>query len=219
MPSEITLHNMDCMEALRQMPDKFFDLAIVDPPYGIGDFNQTASKKVHKKIEWNDDIPGPEYFEQLERVSKNKIIWGAEYYAKYINDLGRLVHDKTGGGRRKHLKEFSDCDIASHSFGVNIKIWHYIWQGNVQGGVVNWQNDGIDGRIHPCQKPVGLYQWCLTEYAKPGNKILDTHIGSGSLALACYDMGFDLTGYEKDKDHYDAAVKRLENHKKQLTFI
>lgn len=217
--SEIKLYNQDCMAAMREMPDKAFDLAIVDPPYGIGDFNQTRSRKIHKKIEWNDSIPTQEYFYELKRVSKNRVIWGVNYYAKFVDDVGRLIHDKTGGGRRKGLPELSDCDLASHSFGVNMKIFHYLWQGNVQGENINWKNEGLDKRIHPCQKPLQLYKWILERYAKQGNKILDTHLGSGSIAIACYDMGYDLTGYEIDKDYYDAAVKRLENHKKQLTFI
>lgn len=201
------------------MPDKCFDLAIVDPPYGIGNFNQALSRKIHKKIEWNNDIPKEEYFKQLKRVSKNRIIWGANYYAKFVDDVGRIIHDKTGGGHKKTFHELSDCDLASHSFGVNMKIWHYVWQGNVQGEGINWKNEGPNRRIHPCQKPIDLYAWLLKNYAKDGDKILDTHLGSGSIAIACYDMGFDLTGYEIDKEYFDAAVKRLENHKKQLTFI
>lgn len=216
---KVELYNMDCMEAMKEMPDKSFDLAIVDPPYGIGDFNQKRSREIHKKITWNKDIPTEEYFRELKRVSKNRIIWGCNYYAKHIDDVGRLIHDKTGGGRRKQLYELSDCDLASHSFGVNMKIFHYQWMGNVQGETVNWKNDGADARIHPCQKPIQLYKWILLNYAPPQAKILDTHLGSGSIAIACYDMGFDLTGYEIDKDYYDAAVKRLDNHKKQLTFI
>ena len=220
MSSNIQLFNQDCMVAMKEMPDKAFDLAIVDPPYGIGDFRQTKSKKHHKDITWNDHTPTEEYFKQLERVTKNRIIWGIPYYAKYVNDVGRIVHDKTGGGRRLMPTEFSDCDIASHSFGVNMRIFHYVHVGNVSGPPdhisINWDNSN---RIHPCQKPIFLYQWCLKRYAKPGDKILDTHLGSGSIAIACYDMGHDLVGYEIDKDYFEAAQKRLENHKKQLTLF
>lgn len=217
MANEIKIYNRDCVEAMKEMPDKAFDLAIVDPPYGIGDFNQSRSREMHKDITWNNAIPTEEYFRELKRVSKHRIIWGVNYFAKYVDDVGRLIHDKTGGGRRKGLKELSDCDLASHSFGVNMKIWHYVWQGNVQGNTVNWKNKGLNGRIHPCQKPVGLYKWILKNYAKPGNTILDTHLGSGSIAIACNDMGFDLTAFELDAEYCAAAVKRLENHKKQIT--
>ncbi len=122
---------------------------------------------------------------------------------------------KTCGGKRKQLYELSDADIASHSFGVNMKIFHYTWMGNVQGSSVNWKNNGIDKRIHPCQKPVELYKWILKNYAKEGDKILDTHLGSGSIAIACWDLKYDLEAYEIDADYYKAAKKRFDSHIKQ----
>lgn len=204
------VYNQDCMEGMKAFPDKFFDLAIVDPPYGIGDFNQTKSRKIHKKIEWNDEIPTREYFAELKRVSKNRIIFGSEYYAKFIDDKGRIIHDKTGGGLRKGLVELSDVDIASHSFGINHKIFHYLWQGNVQGNTINWNNTGPDARVHPCQKPLSLYQWILEKYAKPGNKILDTHLGSQSSRIAAYKLGFDFWGYEIDEDYFKQGCERFE---------
>ena len=106
----------------------------------------------------------------MYRVSKNRIIWGANYYGKNVHDVWRVIHDKTDGGRQPQVKELSDADIASHSFGVNIKIFRYAWQGNVQGGKINWKNTGIDARQHPCQKPVCLYEWLLTKYAKPDQR-------------------------------------------------
>jgi site-specific DNA-methyltransferase (adenine-specific) len=204
--------NEDNMLLMAGYPDKYFDLAIVDPPYGIGDFRNTLAKKHHKKIDWNNEIPKKEYFDELKRVSKNQIIWGANYYSKYIDSVGRIVHDKTGGGKRKSPSGLSDCDIASHSFGVNMKIFHYTSIGNVIGNVVDWENNL---RWHPCQKPIVLYKWLLDRYAKQGDKILDTHLGSGSIAIACHDYGFDLTACELDKEYFDQAIKRINNHMAQ----
>lgn len=209
------VYNEDCMIGMSRYPDKYFDLAIVDPPYGIGDFNQSASRKLHKKIEWNNAIPTQEYFDELARVSKNRIIWGVNYYAKYINDVGRLIHDKVAN-TGKQLHELSDADIASHSFGVNIKMFRYGWRGNVQGNSINWKNEGLQKRIHPCQKPIQLYNWIIENYCKPGNIILDTHLGSGSCRIACDMMGYDFVGFEIDKDYYEAQEKRFKDYKSQL---
>ena len=151
----MNITNEDNMLLMARYPDNYFDLAIVDPPYGIGDFRNTLAKKHHKKIDWNNEIPKKEYFDELKRVSKNQIIWGANYYSKYIDSVGRIVHDKTGGGKRKSPSGLSDCDIASHSFGVNMKIFHYTSIGNVIGNVVDWENNL---RWHPCQKPIELYK-------------------------------------------------------------
>ena len=200
------------MEAMKHMEDNQFDLAIVDPPYGIGDFRNTKSLKHHKKIDWNNNIPDSNYFKELKRISKNRIIFGVNYYGKHVNDVGRIVHDKTGGGKRNAPKGLSDCDIASHSFGVNMKICHYTSIGNVIGNKIDWENQM---RWHPCQKPISLYEWLLINYAKEGDTILDTHLGSGSIAIACHNLGFDLTGYEIDKEYFEAAKKRIEQHKQQ----
>ena len=206
------IYNQDCLEAMQEMKDNQFDLAIVDPPYGIGDFRNTKSLKHHKKIDWNNNIPDSNYFKELKRISKNRIIFGVNYYGKHVNDVGRIVHDKTGGGKRNAPKGLSDCDIASHSFGVNMKICHYTSIGNVIGNKIDWENQM---RWHPCQKPISLYEWLLINYAKEGDKILDTHLGSGSIAIACHNLGFDLTGYEIDKEYFEAAKKRIEQHKQQ----
>jgi len=208
----------DCMDIMKDIPDKYFELAIVDPPYGIGDFNQTKSKKFHKKIEWNNEIPTEEYFKELYRISKNRIIWGANYYGKYIIETGRIIHDKCSANSPQ-LKELSDADIASHSFGVNIKMFRYIWRGNVQGDSINWKNTGIDARCHPCQKPVALYRWLLQNYAKPGDKIIDTHSGSGSLACACHLEKFDFLAIEKDDDYFKSSVERLDTLRSQGTLF
>ena len=200
------------MELMKRYEDNYFDLAIVDPPYGIGDFRSTKSKKIHKKINWNDKIPTKKYFKELTRVSKNQIIWGANYYQENIKSVGRIVHDKTGGGKKIIPHTMSEGDIASHSFGVTIKVFHYVNNGNVIGNKIDWNNEM---RWHPCQKPIALYEWLLMNYAKEGDKILDTHLGSGSIAIACHNLGFELTACEIDKDYYNASIKRIKNHKLQ----
>jgi len=217
----LDLRRMDCMDLMRDAPDNHWDLAIVDPPYGIGDFRQTLGKHCHREIKWNDRIPEKEYFEQLNRVSRNRIIWGVNYYTDFVKDVGRIVHDKTGGGLRENIKQLSDVDLASHSFGVNMKLFRYLWQGNMQGknknGKAHWNSDnsGPDARVHPCQKPIALYKWLLQNYAKPGNRILDTHMGSGSIAIACHYMGFHLTATELDEDYFTAAVERIKRETAQ----
>lgn len=214
MKSEV--YNEDCMIGMSRYPDKYFDLAVVDPPYGIGDFNQSASRKMHKKIDWNNDIPTEKYFDELYRVSKHQIIWGANYYAKHIRSVGRLIHDKCAN-TGKQLKELSDADIASHSFGVNIKIFRYGWRGNVQGNTINWDNIGQDRRIHPCQKPIALYDWIYKNYLPQGGKVIDTHLGSGSNRIAADKAGnIDFYGWELDTDYYKAQEKRWSDFKKQL---
>lgn len=218
MPSKIKLFNQDCMEAMKEMPDKAFDLAIVDPPYGIGDIVRSNSR-FHKEKGWNRISPNKKYFKELFRVSKNQVIWGANYYVGINLPVGRIIHDKMDAGRNVQFPNYSEADIAAHSFDRLIKIFRYTWKGNCQGNDINWDNSGIDRRIHPTQKPVALYKWIINKYATPNSRILDTHLGSGSIAVACYDLGFELTGFEIDKDYYEAAVKRLENHKRQLTFI
>lgn len=212
MPSQITLYNEDCLPAMRKMKDKQFDLALVDPPYGIGDFtNSTLSykrnvtvSKFNGNVKWNNKIPNEEYFNELCRVSINQIIWGANYYNCFPKNGAGIVWYK----HTKH-PNYSDCEIASYSKGVRVAYISLEWYSLNRKEIT----------IHPCQKPAELYKWLLKNYAKPNDKILDTHLGSGSIAIACHDMGFDLTGYEIDKDYYDAAVNRLENHKKQLTLF
>ncbi len=207
-----TIHNMDCMDFMKGCKDNQFDLAIVDPPYGIGCVNQKKSRDFHGgKIKWNDNAPTKEYFDELYRISKNQIIWGCNYYTKHIKDVGRIVHDKTNGGKTKIFKELSDVDLASHSFGVNMKLFIYGWAGNMQGQKMNTKNIGLDARIHPTQKPVALYEWLLSNYAKEGDSILDTHLGSGSIAISTNKHGFDLTACELDEDYFKAACERIRN--------
>ncbi len=198
---------------MREMEDNEFDLAIVDPPYGIGDVRQMSKKRkrLHGGFDWNDKIPDEEYFNELKRVAKNQIVWGINYYTKHISDCGRIVHNKVGAGANQ-LLELSDCDLASHSFGKNIKMFTYVWRGNVQGNTVNWKNTGPDARIHPTQKPIALYKWLLKNYAKEGDKILDTHAGSMSSVIASIEMGHPITAYEIDKDYFNAGKKRVLNY-------
>lgn len=195
---------MDCMEAMKQMPDKAFDLAIVDPPYGIGvnQMNMGGRRTVTPtKKTWDNAIPSQEYFNELMRVSSNQIIWGGNYFPLRPS-RGFFIWDK---GETMYGRDFAECEFAWMSMDKSARMYKL--------------NPNQPDRFHPTQKPVKLYQWLLKNYATPQAKILDTHLGSGSIAIACYDMGFDLTGYEIDKDYYDAAVKRLENHKKQQTLF
>ncbi len=208
---------MDCMEAMKQMPDKAFDLAITDPPYFAeygkeiypGAAISTTGIKRHRYESKHWDIPTQEYFNELVRVSNNQIVWGFNYYDVNFMGSGRIIWDKVNDD-----SSFSKAEIAYCSTHKSVQMFRFMWNGMLQG---NMKNKEI--RQHPTQKPVALYKWLLKNYAKQGDKIIDTHLGSGSIAIACYDMGFDLTGYEIDKDYYDAAVNRLENHKKQLTLI
>lgn len=212
----------DNLELMARYPDNHFDLAIVDPPYGLGlDFTTNNGlrsgrnkKTIHEDKDWNDVVPAKIYFDELHRVSKHQIIWGCNYYAQFIPAVGRIIHDKQMSTDGTKIN-FSAADLASCSLQRRITMFRYRWSGNVQGNTINWKNTGTDKRIHPTQKPVALYKWLLHHYAKPGNKILDTHLGSGSIAIACHDMGFDFTACELDRQYYEAAIKRLSNHRIQ----
>ena len=219
----INLHNIDCMEALKEMQDNEFDLAIVDPPYGIGasEMNMGTGKKKWKKgKKWDKNIPKKEYFTELKRVSRNQIIWGVNYFEGNKLAGGRIIWNKLGKniGRRNPAPSFSECEIAFTSFHKTIKMYSYTYIGNVQGNdyQILWSNTN---KIHPTQKPVALYEFLLMTYAKEGDKILDTHLGSGSIAIACHNLGFDLEGYELDKEYFEAASKRLKQHQQQLTIF
>ena len=175
-------------------------------------------KTLHKRVKWNNKIPNIKYFKELYRVSKNQIIWGCNYFYPYIKVPGRIIHYKKPFQNLENKKIlFCPCDLASQSFNKRIEYFEYNWYGNTQGGKPNFNNSGPDARIHPTQKPIALYKWLLMSYAKEGNKILDTHFGSLSIGIACHDLDFDLDCYEIDKEYYDMAVKRFENHKAQLT--
>lgn len=207
--ADIRIIHGDCMEAMKEMEDKAFELAIVDPPYGVGDFKQSVGydRRPYNKnwqIEWNDKTPTKDYFTELYRISTQRIIWGFNYYSPFIKDVGVLVWDK---GNNSGIG--SSCELASLSMRTRVDRFFYQWTG--------FCNSSKESKIHPCQKPVRLYEWLLKNYAKPGDKILDTHGGSCSLAIACDIMGFDCTIYEIDEDYYKAAVDRFNRHKQQLT--
>jgi site-specific DNA-methyltransferase (adenine-specific) len=192
--------NRDCLEAMREMPDKAFDLAIVDPPYGIG----ANKEKPHNGWQdwgikqWDNLPPCNEYFSELFRVSRNQIIWGANHFIERINrnSAGWILWDK---GQRDF--SLADGELAWSSFNRAMRIFAMSRASALQ-----------EGKIHPTQKPVALYKWLLTNYAKPGQSILDTHLGSGSSRIAAYDLGFDFTGYELDKDYFEAQEARFANH-------
>lgn len=216
----IELLHIDCMEYMATVPDKYFDLAIVDPPYGIGNTTTSAGNKhrktLHKRVRWNEEIPSEKYFSEIHRISKNQIIWGCNYFYPYIKVPGRIVHyKKPFQDLEKGKIKFCPCDLASQSFNNRIEFFEYNWYGNTQNGKVNWNNSGPDARIHPTQKPIALYKWLLKNYAKPEYKIIDTHLGSGSSAIAAYDFGCDFVGCEIDKEYYEAAKQRFETHKLQ----
>jgi len=206
------------MELMARYPDGYFELAIVDPPYGLGIANkeQIGTSKKHKIKVWDNNIPKLSFFNELKRVSKKQIIWGVNYFDGMCLNGGRIIWNKLGKdiGRRKVAPAFSECEIAYYSGANNVKMYSYTYIGNVQGNEyqVLWSNTN---RIHPTQKPVKLYEWILMNYAKEGDKILDTHLGSGSIAIACHNLGFELTACELDAEYYNAAMKRLENHKAQ----
>lgn len=223
MEDKTRVFNMDCMEGMKAFPDKYFELAIVDPPYGIGEGNKKnktrssftgfgdSKKWVQAKDygggEFDDEIPSGEYFEQLFRVSQNQIIWGGNYMVKFLEpSMGWIVWDKDNGECDQ-----SDCEIAYTSFKKGLRKFTWRWHGLLQHDMKNKEE-----RYHPTQKPVALYKWLIKNYAKPGDKILDTHLGSGSSRIAAFDMGYDFTGYELDKDYFEASEKRFQQHKSQL---
>jgi site-specific DNA-methyltransferase (adenine-specific) len=208
--SEVT--NEDCMEGMARYPDKYFDLAIVDPPYGIG---VTKNKRLNNNSnnDWDNEIPSKEYFNELFRVSQNQIIWGGNYFIEHLKNTRCYINwDKLN-----HSDTYADCEMAWTSFNENAKIFKYMWDGNRYGFPNAIQGVGKKSiRTHPTQKPVALYKWLLHNYAKQGDKILDTHLGSGSSRIAAYEMGFDFTGFELDKEYFDAQEKRYKNHIAQL---
>lgn len=204
----IELLNIDCMDYMKDVPDKYFDLAIVDPPYGINGHAEIGVKKgqrVSKWMlkEWDGEQVNGDYFKELFRVSKEQVVWGWNYFADHLNRTRCfLVWDKV------QRIDMADCEIAWTSFETSARIFTFA-RSNIQG----FRNPQ---RFHPCEKPIKLYSWILKNYAKEGDRIFDSHFGSGSIAIACYDMQFDFVGCEIDKDYYKAAVKRYGNHIKQL---
>lgn len=208
----------DCMDLMAGAKDNAWDLAICDPPFfrgvarktfygsevsGIGVCRLSSISSV-----WDDGLPGIEYFSELRRVSKHQIVWGANYFNCFNGNGGAIVWDKENDS-----SSFSNCEIASQSITKGVFVFRHLWNGMIQ------ESGEREIRIHPTQKPVALYKWLLSRYAKPGQTILDTHGGSGSIAIACHDLGFDLTWIEKDADYYEAAVKRYQTHASQLSLF
>ena len=203
------VYNMDCVAGMREYPDKYFDLAIVDPPYGINadvknngknsdrhEKTSLAKIKTYKKTNWDNAIPNEDYFEELKRVSKRQIIWGANFFGL----VGGMLYWHKG----VTMPTYSTGEIAWLSWLQKIDFVNITWHGMLQHNMKDKEQ-----RIHPTQKPVALYDWLLLNYAKEGDKILDTHLGSGSSRIAAYRNGFDFVGFELDKDYYEAQEKRF----------
>ena len=211
--------NIDCMDYMRKCSDKQFDLAIVDPPYGIGESGKknknrgclAKPKDYHPIFGEDREPPSVEYFEELKRVSKNQIIWGANHFIDLIPFRSPcwLVWDKDNGET-----DFADCELAYTSFISAVRKFTFRWNGMLQGNMKHKEK-----RIHPHQKPVALYKWILSHYAKAGDTILDTHLGSGSSRIACYDMNFDFVGIEIDKEYFEEQEKRFKEHRAQLSLF
>jgi site-specific DNA-methyltransferase (adenine-specific) len=194
--------NEDNMQLMARYEDNHFDLAIVDPPYGIEVNKMTlgSGKYKNKGKQWDSETPKQEFFDELFRVSKNQIIWGANYMIDKIKmpSMGWVYWDKMNG-----TSDFSDGELAFTSFNRALRSYkHHLSMDRSK-------------RFHPTQKPIKLYEWLLMNYAKEGDKIIDTHLGSGSIAIACHNLGYDLTACELDKDYYEAAMKRIQQHKQQ----
>jgi len=216
----IQLLNIDCMEYMATLPDKAFDLAIVDPPYGIGESGATnhtrgklAVAKNYKAFAGGDvSAPDAEYFAELQRVSANQIIWGANHFIDNIpfakSSPCWISWDKENG-----QTDFADVELAWTSFPTAARQFRFRWHGMLQANMKDKEN-----RIHPTQKPVALYRWLLTKYANPGQRILDTHLGSGSSAIAAHYFGCDFVGCELDPDYYKAACDRFDRETRQQAF-
>lgn len=207
--NKIQVYNDDCMNIMQQYEDGHFDLAICDPPYGIGEDGaknhsrgKLAKAKKYTPKSWDNSAPNVEYFTELKRVSKHQIIWGANHFIENIPNASSscwIVWDKDNGG-----SDFADAELAYSSFSSAVRIFKFRWSGMLQQ---NMKEKEI--RIHPTQKPVALYRWLLDKYAKPNFKILDTHLGSGSNAIACHYYGCNLVAAELDKEYYEAALDRF----------
>ncbi len=206
----MTITNEDNMQLMSRYEDNYFDLAIVDPPYGINADKEKYTPKNEtwkgkKKVgytpkNWDNETPNEEYFKELFRVSKKQIVWGGNYFGLIG---GYIFWDK-----KETMPTYTKGELAWCSFMNKIDKLEYLWSG--------YKKQRPEIRIHPTQKPVSLYEWLLMNYAKKDDKILDTHLGSGSIAIACHNLGYDLTACEIDKDYYNASIKRIKNHISQL---
>lgn len=209
----IKLYNADCMEVMKTFKDKQFDLAIVDPPYGVdmaNKINSVTGGIKHKAKDWDKYTPTQEYWDELFRVSKNQIVWGGNYFMSKIQRDSPcwIFWDKNNGDSL-----FADGEMAWTSFNSPVRLAKIHWCGSAA------KHETGQNKIHPTQKPIKLYDWILMNYAKEGDTILDTHFGSLSIGIACHDIKFDLTAIELDEDYYGMAKQRLINHQKQLTLF
>ena len=222
---EYGFYNMDCMDGMREFPDKYFDLAIIDPPYGIGCMsmnytrsgavrtrgNAAAKRRDYRKLSQWDIRPNKQYFDELFRVSNKQIIFGGNYFSDYLKpSKSFLVWDKRCIDSMTN--DFADCELAWMSNGMGVaRMFRYQWNGMIQGNMKEKEE-----RFHPTQKPVALYRWILKNYARGGDKILDTHVGSGSSLIACEELGFDYVGFEIDAEYYRLARERLDEFNLQI---
>jgi site-specific DNA-methyltransferase (adenine-specific) len=216
--SEVYL--LDCIEGMKKYPDKYFDLAIVDPPYGINHSqiagkqsgekygNAAAAKRDYKIKDWDKEPPSNLYFIELFRISKNQIVWGANHFISRMpyDASGWIVWDKDNGNNN-----FADCELAYSSFNKAVRKFKYTWNGMIQQNMKDKED-----RFHPTQKPVALYDWIFKNYAQQGFKILDTHMGSQSSRIAAHKAKLDYVGFEIDAEYFDAGNKRFNDYKKQL---
>lgn len=209
---------MDCIEGMKHYPDKYFDLAVVDPPYGVnadvkrGDTgkNKHIKQRDYHRGNWDNETPPYEYFIELFRVSKNQIIWGGNYFLDHLPKTScMLVWDKENGDNF-----YADCEIAWTSFNTSVRKFKWKWHGFLQQNMANKED-----RIHPTQKPVALYDWIFTDYATEGMKILDTHLGSGSSRIAAHKNKLNFAGFEIDKVFFDKQEKRFADYVSQLTLF
>ena len=214
-------YNMDCIEGMKNFPNKYFDLAITDPPYGIGagDYKRGGQRhgaavcpsKCYGRKSWDSMKPTEEYFRELFRVSKNQIIWGGNHLAAEIGKDSPcwIVWDKQTGNNG-----YADCELAWTSFSSAVRMFTFKWQGMLQGDMKNKEY-----RIHPTQKPVALYEWLIRKYAKPGDIILDTHVGSGSSLIACHNTQHKYVGFEIDETYYQQAAGRIKQETAQMNIF
>jgi len=200
--SNINLHLGDCLEAMKEMPDNTYDLAIVDPPYGIN------------LADWDANTPKQEYFTELCRISKNQIIFGGNYFV----DKLPITEAWVCWNKKPFLKQQAHFELAWTSFDMKPKMIDYTYAGNAEG-IKNVRVDYTKKSWHPAQKPTNLYKLILQQFANKGDKIIDTHLGSGTIALACHNRKFDLDAWEIDEEYYNNAVERLDTHKSQLTIF
>ena len=222
----IKITNEDNMQLMARYEDKHFDLAIVDPPYGIGasadsrvggsytvnmgGVKRKVAAKTYTPKDWDFKKPTIEYWQELKRVSKNQIVWGGNYFVENLTDSSCWVVWNKRNGENNN----ADCELAWTSFKTAVRVFDWKWNGMLQQNMKDKEE-----RIHPTQKPKALYEWLLMNYAESGNKILDTHLGSGSIALACHNRGFDLVACELDTEYYNRALERLKTHQQQLTMF